>query len=59
MAVFKPLTDLKDTTGICEYCILHSEPILITRNGTPELVIMNADFFNDHFRFRGQDMAEL
>ena len=52
MSVFKPLTDLKDTTGICEYCQQHFEPIFITRNGEPELVIMNADFFNDHFRFR-------
>lgn len=52
MAIFKPLIDLKDTTGICEYCQQHFEPIFITRNGEPELVIMNADFFNDHFRFR-------
>ncbi len=52
MAIFKPLTDLKDTTGICEYCQQHFEPIFITRNGEPELVIMNADFFNDQFRFR-------
>lgn len=52
MSIFKPLTDLKGTTGICEYCQQHIEPIFITRNGEPELVIMNADFFNDHFRFR-------
>lgn len=52
MSIFKPLTDLKDTTGICEFCQQHFEPIFITRNGEPELVIMNADFFNDHFRFR-------
>lgn len=52
MAIFKPLTDLKDTTGICDFCLQNSEPIFITRNGTPELVIMNADFFNDCFRFR-------
>ena len=52
MSIFKPLTDLKDTTGICEYCQQHFEPIFITRNGEPELVIMSADFFNDHFRFR-------
>lgn len=52
MSIFKPLTDLKDTTGICEYCQQHFEPIFITRNGEPELVIMNADFFNDQFRFR-------
>ena len=52
MSIFKPLTDLKDTTGICEYCQQHFEPIFITRNGEPELVIMNADFFNDYFRFR-------
>ena len=52
MSIFKPLTDLKDTAGICEYCQQHFEPIFITRNGEPELVIMSADFFNDHFRFR-------
>ena len=52
MSIFKSLTDLKDTTGICEYCQQNLEPIFITRNGEPELVIMNADFFNDHFRFR-------
>lgn len=52
MSIFKPLTDFKDTAGICEYCQQHFEPIFITRNGEPELVIMSADFFNDHFRFR-------
>ncbi len=52
MAIFKPLTDLKDTTGICEFCLQNHEPIFVTRNGTPELVIMNADFSNEHFRFR-------
>ena len=52
MSIFKLLTDLKDTAGICEYCQQHFEPIFITRNGEPELVIMSADFFNDHFRFR-------
>lgn len=52
MSIFKSLADLKDTTGICEYCQQNPEPIFITRNREPELVIMNADFFNDHFRFR-------
>ena len=55
MAIFKPLTDLKDTTGIYEFCQQHFEPIFITRNGEPELVIMNAEFFNDQFRFRNAD----
>ncbi len=55
MAIFNPLTALKDTAGICEFCLQNHKPNFITRNGTPELVIMSADFFNNHFRSRNEN----
>ena len=41
MPKFIPLTMLKDTTGIVEFCQECGEPVFVARNGTPEMVIMS------------------
>ena len=55
MAKFVPLTFLKDTTSIVEFCQECGEPVFVTRNGTPELVIMDSEFFNEYLRYRKED----
>ena len=55
MPKFIPLTFLKDTTSIVEFCQDCGEPIFVTRNGTPEMVIMDSEFFNEYLRYRKED----
>ena len=52
MAKFVPLTFLKDTASIVEFCQECGEPVFVTRNGSPEMVIMDSEFFNDYLRYR-------
>lgn len=52
MPKFIPLTMLKDTAGIVDFCQECGEPVFVTRNGTPELVIMDSDFFDKYLRYR-------
>ena len=55
MAKYVPLTFLKDTASIVEFCQECGEPVFVTRNGTPELVIMDSEFFNEYLRYRKED----
>ena len=55
MPKFVPLTFLKDTASIVEFCQECGESIFVTRNGTPEMVIMDSDFFNEYLRYRKED----
>ena len=55
MAKFVPLTFLKETASIVEFCQECGEPVFVTRNGTPELVIMDSEFFNQYLRYRKED----
>ena len=55
MPKFVPLTFLKDTASIVEFCQECGEPIFVTRNGTPEMVIMDGEFFNEYLRYRKED----
>ena len=55
MAKFIPLTFLKDTASIVEFCQECGEPVFVTRNGTPEMVIMDSEFFNEYLRYRKED----
>ena len=55
MPKFIPLTMLKDTTGIVEFCQECGEPVFVARNGTPEMVIMDAAFFDEYLRYRTED----
>ena len=55
MAKFVPLTFLKDTASIVEFCQECGEPVFVTRNGSPEMVIMDSEFFNEYLRYRKED----
>ena len=55
MAKFIPLTFLKDTASIVEFCQECGEPVFVTRNGLPEMVIMDSEFFNEYLRYRKED----
>ena len=55
MAKFVPLTLLKDTASIVEFCQECGEPVFVTRNGSPEMVIMDGEFFNEYLRYRKED----
>ena len=55
MPKFVPLTFLKDTASIVEFCEECGEPVFVTRNGSPEMVIMDSEFFNEYLRYRKED----
>ena len=41
-----PIRDLKDTTSISQMCHASKEPIIITKNGYEDMVIMSAEVYN-------------
>ena len=52
MAQVIPIRDLKNTSKISNMCKSSSEPIIITKNGYGDMVIMDIDLYN-------RTMAEL
>ena len=49
MTKFIPLSALKNTTAIVNYCKECKIPIFVTRNGSVEMVIMDSDFYDNYF----------
>ncbi len=45
---FIPISTLEDSTVIINYCKTGKMPIYITYNDVPEMVIMDADFFDKY-----------
>jgi PHD/YefM family antitoxin component YafN of YafNO toxin-antitoxin module len=45
MPKIKPITELKKTSEISEYCHSVDEPVIITKNGYSDMVIMSAETF--------------
>jgi PHD/YefM family antitoxin component YafN of YafNO toxin-antitoxin module len=41
----RPITDLKKTSEISEYCHKVNEPVIITKNGYSDLVIMSVEAY--------------
>ena len=41
----RPITELKNTTGISNLCHEVGEPVFITKNGYSDLVIMSVDTY--------------
>ena len=41
----RPITDLKKTSEISEFCHRVGEPVIITKNGYSDLVIMSVETF--------------
>ena len=42
-----PITSLKDTTKISKMCSESKDPIIITKNGYADMVIMSAKVYED------------
>ena len=51
----RALVSVSDKAGIVEFCQDCEEPVFVTCNGTPEMVIMDSEFFNTHLRYRTED----
>lgn len=45
MPQIRPITDLRNTTEISEFCHSKREPIFITKNGYGDLVIMSIETY--------------
>jgi len=45
MPTIRPISELKDTTGISKLCHEVKEPVFITKNGYSDLVIMSMETY--------------
>jgi len=45
MPQIRPITDLRNTNEISEFCHKQQEPIFITKNGYGDLVVMSIDTY--------------
>ena len=54
MPQIRPITDLRNTNEISEFCHKNHEPIFITKNGYGDLVVMSIETYE-----RQLAMAEL
>jgi len=43
--IIRPISELKNTTGISNLCHETNEPVFITKNGYSDLVIMSIDTY--------------
>ena len=48
----RPITDLKRTSEISEYCHSVAEPVFITKNGYSDLVIMSVETYEREIMHR-------
>ena len=46
MPVTIPVRDLKDTTKVCKLCRESDEPVIVTRNGYEEMVLVKPEEFH-------------
>ena len=54
----RPITDLKKTSEISEYCHTVEEPVFITKNGYSDLVIMSVETYEREM-FRQEVYSKL
>lgn len=47
MPQIRPITDLRNTTEISEFCHAKREPLFITKNGYGDLVVMSIEAYED------------
>ena len=45
MPLIRPITDLRNTNEISDFCRQTHEPVYITRNGTGDMVVLNMEEF--------------
>ena len=47
MPQIRPITDLRNTTEISDFCHANKEPLFITKNGYGDLVVMSIEAYDD------------
>lgn len=47
MPQIRPITDLRNTTEISEFCHSNREPLFITKNGYGDLVVMSIETYEE------------
>lgn len=57
MPITIPVRDLKDTTKVCKLCRESEEPIIVTRNGYEEMVLVKPEEY--HVLDRARRKQEL
>ena len=57
MPQIRPITDLRNTTEISELCHARREPLLITKNGYGDLVVMSIEAYEEMVETLGTDAA--
>ena len=45
MPLIRPITDLRNTNEISDYCHKNNEPVFITKNGYGDLVVMSIETY--------------
>ena len=57
MPQIRPITDLRNTTEISEYCHSKREPLFITKNGYGDLVVMSIETYEEMIETARTDAA--
>ena len=57
MPRIRPITDLRNTTEISEMCHENHEPVLITKNGYGDLVVMSIEAYEEILKTIQDDLA--
>lgn len=57
MPQIRPITDLRNTTEISEFCHARREPLFITKNGYGDLVVMIIETYEEMMETAKTDAA--
>ena len=57
MPQIRPITDLRNTTEISDVCHVKREPIIITKNGYGDLVVMSIEAYEELIETASIDAA--
>lgn len=57
MPQIRPITDLRNTTEISEFCHAKNEPLFITKNGYGDLVVMSIETYENMLETVQMDIA--
>ena len=57
MPLIRPITDLRNTNEISDFCHAKREPVFITKNGYGDLVVMSIETYEEMFETAKTDAA--
>lgn len=57
MPQIRPITDLRNTNELSEFCHAKKEPVFITKNGRGDLVVMSIEAYNELMETLATDAA--